>query len=155
VTTISVTRPRGVDDTVLLGAVYVDGEAEPHRVILAPAQRKCLRPLLWGKQQVVQRWDRSVVQVGRRGPDPLHSPRPRRHRRAAEYRAGCRAKCASAPVEILHRPLLCRIDSGRRVGLLLDAVHRRLNGPANKLPTKAAPALTPAQSLRSCESSAV
>ena len=71
VATIPVAGPRGVDETVPLAARCADGEAELHRVILAPAERKRLGPLLRRKQQMVQRRDRSVVQVGCGGPDAI------------------------------------------------------------------------------------
>ena len=129
VAAIAVAGPRGVDEAVLLVAGRIDGEAELYRVILARAERKRLGPLVRGKQQVVQRRDRSVVQVGCRGPDPVE--RSRRvgtvGRLSVEQRVA--PGDASASVEVLHHPLLRRVDSGRRVGLLLDAVHGGLNGP--------------------------
>jgi hypothetical protein len=69
------------------------------------------------------------------------APRPRsrtgasRHkdRRAAEYRATCRARWRFRVDRILHRLLLRLVNSGHRVGLLLDAVHRGLNGAGKRM----------------------
>jgi hypothetical protein len=36
-------------------------------------------------------------------------------------------------IEILHHLLLRLVNSGRRVGLLLDAVHRGLNGAGKRM----------------------
>ena len=132
VATISVASPRCVDYAVLLVAGRIDGEADFYRVILARPERKPLGPLVWREQQIVQRRDRSVVQVGCRGPDPVQGPRSVRTVGRVSVEQRVTPSNASASVEILHYPLLRRIDSGRGVGLLLDAVHRGLNGPGKR-----------------------
>src|SRR5262249_39071428 len=68
-----------------------------------------------------------------RGPDPVQHPRSIRTVRRPSIEQRVAPGDASTPVEILHRPLLRRVDSGRREGLLLDAVHRGLNRPGKRI----------------------
>src|SRR6266581_3367259 len=134
--TIPVADPRGVDSTIRFLAGFADGEAEPHRVILALTERKRLGPLLRGKQQMVQRRDRSVVQVGCSRPDPVEGPCSIGTVRRLSIEQRVAPGHASTSVEILHYPLLRRVNSGRGVSLLLDAVHRGLSGPGKRIASK-------------------
>jgi hypothetical protein len=63
-----------IDHAIVAKARDIDDEAKFHRIVFTRAQGKRLRPLLRRAQEVVERRNRTVMQIGSRRPDAEQRP---------------------------------------------------------------------------------
>jgi hypothetical protein len=145
---------RRIDQAILAKAGDIRDEAELDRVVFARAEGKRLRPLLRRAQQVIERRNRTVVEIGSRRPDA-----EQRSRRVWPVgRLGVEQSVAPddrlASVQVLDIARSSVIPAAVNALRLMRSTAVWTTA-AKLLPSNAAPGLTPAQSFSNSDCSAV